>query len=97
MKKKNSLSQWQNYSTDNTYSSEEERNKINIIEEFSKKYKFNYLADLGCNTGLYSFKSLNAGTKNVVGLDFDLNALNAAYFLSKRKILTFKQFSWTLA
>ena len=90
MKKKNSLSQWQNYSTDNTYSSEEERNKINIIEEFSKKYKFNYLADLGCNTGLYSFKSLNAGTKNVVGLDFDLNALNAAYLLSKRKNFNFQ-------
>ena len=84
------MSQWQNYSTDNTYSSEEERNKINIIEEFSKKYKFNYLADLGCNTGLYSFKSLNAGTKNVVGLDFDLNALNAAYLLSKRKNFNFQ-------
>jgi ribosomal protein L11 methylase PrmA len=90
MKKKNSISQWQNYSKENTYTSDEEKNKINIIEKFSKKYEFNYLADLGCNDGQYSFKSLTAGTKNVIGFDFDLNVLNVAYLFSKQKNLNFK-------
>ena len=90
LKKKDKISVWQNYSTDNTYKSNEETNKIKIVEQFSKKYKFEYLADLGCNDGLYSFSSLKQGTKNVIGFDFDLNALDRAYVTAKKENLNFQ-------
>ena len=90
LKKNNSVSQWQNYSIENTYRSDEEKLKIKLVGNFSKKYKFNYLADLGCNDGLYSFTSLEKGSKNVVGFDFDLNSLNKAYLISKKKNLNFQ-------
>ena len=90
LKKKNFASQWQNYSKENTYGSEEEKLKIKLIADFSSKYKFDFLADLGCNNGLYSFTSLENGSKNVVGFDFDLNALNSAYLKSKEKKLNFQ-------
>ena len=90
LKKKNFHSQWQNYSKENTYKSSEEKLKIKLIADFSSKYNFEYLADLGCNDGLYSFTCLENGCKNVVGFDFDLNALNDAYLKSKKKNLNFQ-------
>ena len=93
LKKNKTLSKWDNYSKNNSYSAEEEIKKIEIIENFAKKNKFNFLADLGCNDGLYSFKSLNCGVKRVFGFDFDLNVLNRSYLKSKKKtILIFNQF-----
>jgi len=90
LKKKFFNSQWQNYSKENTYKSDEEKLKIKLIADFSSKYNFEYLADLGCNNGLYSFTCLENGCKNVVGFDFDLNALNDAYLKSKEKKLNFQ-------
>ena len=92
LKKNKTLSKWDNYSKNNSYSAEEEIKKIEIIENFAKKNKFNFLADLGCNDGLYSFKSLNCGVKRVFGFDFDLNVLNRSYLKSKKTILIFNQF-----
>lgn len=90
LKKNKTLSKWDNYSKNNSYSAEEENKKIEIIENFAKKNKFNFLADLGCNDGLYSFKSLNCGVKKVFGFDFDLNVLNRSYLKSKKNNLNFQ-------
>ena len=90
LKKKDSVTQWKNYSLNNTYNSEEEKNKIKIVEAFARKYNFDFMADLGCNDGLYSFSSLKGGVKNVIGFDFDLNALNKAYLIAKKEKLNFQ-------
>ena len=89
LSKDKTLSKWSNYSENNSYNPEEEEKKIRIIENFIKKNKFNYLADLGCNDGLYSFKSLKCGAKKVLGFDSDLNVLNKAYLSSKINNLNF--------
>ena len=43
--------------------------------------------DLGCNNGEYSKLAINSGCKNVVGLDYDLNAIDEAYLISKKEKL----------
>lgn len=76
---------WSDYSNNNTYKIEEENIKKKIVEEFSKKFKFPLLADLGCNNGVYSQICLKNGCANVIGFDYDLVAINNAYKLSKKK------------
>jgi len=80
---------WSDYSKNNTYKIEEENNKKNIVEEFSKKFKFDTLADLGCNDGVYSQICLKNGCKHVVGFDYDLNAISNAFKSSKKNNLNF--------
>ncbi len=80
---------WDSYSKLNTYKNNEQEIKLKLINEFSKKHKPNLLADIGCNDGVYSFESINAGAKKVVGFDIDLNSLNRAYQISKKKNLNF--------
>lgn len=80
---------WDDYSKNNTYKNNEEILKKKIVKDFSEKYKFNILADLGCNDGVYSEISLNSGSKFVVGFDYDLNAVNNAFRLSKKNKLNF--------
>jgi|TARA_B110000211_G_C14062529_1_gene546230 ribosomal protein L11 methylase PrmA len=80
---------WGKYSENNTYSNDNEKIKINIVKDFINKNKFNLLADIGCNNGLYSFESLKSGCQNVVGFDYDLNALNNAFLKSKNNKTSF--------
>ena len=80
---------WGDYSTNNTYKIEEEINKKKIVEQFSKKFKFKIIADLGCNDGVYSQICLANGCKNVIGFDYDLNSINKAFIYSKEKNLNF--------
>ena len=80
---------WDDYSKNNTYKIEEENVKKKIVKEFSSKYKFKILADLGCNDGVYSEICLNNGCEYVVGFDYDLNAVNNAFRSAKKKKLNF--------
>ncbi len=80
---------WDDYSKYNTYKLKEEDLKKKIVKEFANKYKFQILADLGCNDGVYSKICLENGCKYVVGFDYDLNAVNNAYKLSKKEKLNF--------
>ncbi len=80
---------WDDYSKNNTYKIEEENIKKKIVKEFSSKYKFKILADLGCNDGVYSEICLNNGCEYVVGFDYDLNAVNNAFKSAKEKKLNF--------
>ena len=80
---------WDDYSSNNTYGIEEENLKKKIVIEFASKYKFNSLADLGCNDGVYSKICLENGCGSVVGFDYDLNAINNAYKKAKKEKLNF--------
>ena len=89
LKPKEEKTVWDSYSKLNTYKNNEQETKLKLINEFSKKYQPNLLADVGCNDGVYSFESINAGAKKVVGFDIDLNSLNRAYLISKKNNLNF--------
>ena len=80
---------WANYSKDNTYANQEKINKENFVKDHLLKNKFKKILDLGCNNGEYSILALNSGCENVLGLDFDLNAIDDAYLRSKNDKLNF--------
>jgi len=80
---------WQDYSKTNTYKLEEFEKKKEIVNQFVYKIKPQILIDLGCNTGEFSIESLKNGANYVVGYDFDHNAINEAFKLSKLKKLNF--------
>ncbi len=86
---KKSKTIWDDYSSNNTYKTEEENLKKKIVIEFASKYKFNSLADLGCNDGVYSKICLDNGCNSVVGFDYDLNAINNGYKMAKKEKLNF--------
>lgn len=89
LKPKKEISIWGEYSRDNTYDNKEKKNKYEFISNYFNKNKFNRVLDLGCNTGEYSKIALNSGCDNVIGLDYDLNAIDEAYLISKREKLNF--------
>ena len=89
LKPKKERSVWGEYSRDNTYDDEEKKNKHEFISNYFNKNKFNRVLDLGCNNGEYSKLALNSGCDNVIGLDYDLNAIDEAYLISKKEKLNF--------
>jgi len=76
---------WDKYSVTNTYTDEEESNKVKVVNNFLGKNSFNFIADLGCNDGKYSNLAINSGVKTVIGFDFDLKVLDKAYLNAKKK------------
>ena len=54
--------------------------------------KSNKVLDLGCNNGEYSKLAINSGCERVIGLDYDLNAIDEAYLTSKKEKLNFLPF-----
>ena len=80
---------WDTYSSENTYKKEEEIKKLEVISKFSRENKPEILVDIGCNDGLYSFESLKAGAKKVIGFDIDINSIDRAYKFSQKNDLNF--------
>ena len=89
LKPKKESTVWGEYSRDNTYNDEEKKNKYEFISSYFNKTKFNRVLDLGCNNGEYSKLAIQSGCKGVVGLDYDLNAIDEAYLISKKERLNF--------
>ncbi len=86
---KKKASNWESYSSENTYDTTEEKKKLDIIKKFVEENNPKSLVDLGCNDGKYSeYASLEKKIK-VTGIDFDLNALDRAYLNSKKKNFNF--------
>ncbi len=84
-----SISTWDGYSLNNSYSIEEENNKKDCVAKFCRRNNFDLIADIGCNDGEYSILSLSNGCKKVIGFDFDINTINKAYENAKDKNLNF--------
>ena len=80
---------WGDYSRNNTYDDEEKKNKYQFISDYLSKIKPNKTLDLGCNNGEYSKLALNSGCESVVGLDYDLNAIDEAYLIAKKERINF--------
>lgn len=78
---------WGSYADDNTYDGEENRQKAAFVDRFIRAVKPNMTFDLGCNSGEFCEVALAAGTKSVIGFDFDQLALDKAYHRAKEKEL----------
>ena len=89
LKPKIETSVWGEYSRDNTYDDDEKKNKYEFISSYFNKTKSARVLDLGCNNGEYSKLALKSGCGSVVGLDYDLNAIDEAYLVSKKEKLNF--------
>lgn len=87
LKKENSI--WSEYSRKNTYDIEAKKNKYEFVSNYFNKIKSDKVLDLGCNNGEYSKLSLKSGCKSVVGFDYDLNAIDEAYIISRKEKLNF--------
>lgn len=82
-----SKSVWGAYAHDNTYDNDEVRKKSDFIETFVGAVKPELLYDIGCNSGAFSEVALSAGAKQVIGFDFDQNALDKAYHRADSRAL----------
>jgi ribosomal protein L11 methylase PrmA len=80
---------WQDYATDNSYSSEEARRKREFIGKFAATRPGAVLMDIGCNTGDYARAAREAGVRTVVGFDSDQNVLDHAFHRAEREELDF--------
>ncbi len=85
---KKTKTNWQAYSTNNTYNDNEKNKKENFILKYFRNINNKKILDLGCNNGQYSLLALKKNNF-VVGLDFDLNVIDEAYRISKYKQLNF--------
>ncbi len=70
---------WGNYAHDNSYDSDDARQKRAFVSDMVRATQPGLLFDFGCNSGDYSEVALEAGAQRVVGFDYDHNALEAAY------------------
>lgn len=89
LKDNKSITTWDDYSSNNSYSKDEEKLKEDIVINFVKKNEFKLIADLGCNDGVYSHLALNNGCKSAIGFDFDINAIDRAFLKSKNEQINF--------
>ena len=80
---------WGAYESTNTYERAEAERKRGFVAEFVETTKPGKLIDLGCNAGEFSVLSLEAGARQVIGFDFDSNAIDIAYARAKTDELNF--------
>lgn len=85
----NEMSVWGGYADDNSYGSNEARQKKNFIGRFTAAVKPKMIWDIGCNTGNYSKVALDSGANLAVGFDFDQLALDQAYARARKEQMNF--------
>ena len=76
---------WQDYAGDNSYTTDEAKQKREFIAEFTAATSPTTVIDIGCNTGDYSLVALENGATRSIGFDFDHGALEFAYRRARDK------------
>ena len=84
-----SITTWDTYSFDNSYSEKASFEKKEIVKKFFEKNNFKIICDIGCNDGEYSEIALQNKCKKVIGFDYDLNAVENAFKRSENKKINF--------
>lgn len=81
---------WANYALDNSYNNNEQKEKIDFVEQVLKKNIDNtqVVIDFGANTGVYSRLAANYASK-VISVEYDPAALNFSYTNSRPNITYF--------
>jgi len=80
---------WANYAKTTTYSDDETSLKKNVVSKLVISSGAKSVIDLGCNSGDYSQVSLGGGATQVIGFDFDQQALDQAHQRAKADDLNF--------
>ena len=81
---------WRDYTTTQSYSSEEAQAKKQFVRDFVHNERVKLLWDLGCNTGDYCIAALEGGAEYAVGFDYDQGALESAFARAHEKPLAFQ-------
>lgn len=85
IKKKQVITEWDNYYENTNYSSIAKDKKKDIIVDFINKIEGKSIAlDMGANDGKYS-RVISDFFKNVISVDIDGNAVDRNYIISKEK------------
>jgi ribosomal protein L11 methylase PrmA len=82
-------SPWQDYEKTANYTDDERQAKIRFVADAVRVAQPHTVWDLGCNSGEYSEIVLNNGAQNVIGLEPDAGAVNAAYQRARARQLAF--------
>ena len=82
-------STWADYERTHTYEAAEHEKKLRFVSEFAAETVPGILWDLGCNAGQYSIEALRSGAQRVIGFDYDLGAVDAAFERSREQNLPF--------
>jgi ribosomal protein L11 methylase PrmA len=80
---------WSEYANSHSYKDAEFDKKRAFVQKFSSSIKPEILWDIGCNVGDFSKFSLEAGTKKVIGFEYDFGVLENAYSRSISENLDF--------
>jgi ribosomal protein L11 methylase PrmA len=80
---------WRDYATDNSYTSDEQKEKEAFVGKYCSAVAPDMLIDLGCNTGHYAEIAVRHGARKVIGFDCDPIALDRAYARARDRDLDF--------
>ena len=70
---------WGDYAGSNSYDHARRTAKHDFVSKHVKRWRPRRLLDVGCNSGDFSQTALEAGAGNILALDFDFGALEAAF------------------
>lgn len=79
-------SYWSDYASDNTYTAETRRTKLEFIRAWAHKVKGGMIWDIGGNTGDFSKAALEGGAALSIIFDSDIDSLEKAYGEAKRGV-----------
>ena len=80
-------SRWVSYTTEHSYTSEEEERKQDFVRAGLKRLSLKQVVDLGCNIGTHSLIAASTAER-VISLDIDPACINVLFQATKRKGVT---------
>ncbi len=83
---RNRRSYWSDYASDNTYTSDTRRTKLDFIRAWASKVRGGMIWDIGGNSGDFSKAALEGGASLSVIFDSDIDSLEKAYEDAKRGV-----------
>ncbi len=87
LKWKRNQSEWSEYASDNSYSAEDQKAKIDFVQTAVKSQPWNLVWDLGCNTGVFS-RIAAQNSNYVIAMDGDHLSVERLYHALKKENVT---------
>jgi hypothetical protein len=84
---KQNQSQWSEYASDNSYSAEDQKRKVDFVQTAVQSQSWNLVWDLGCNTGVFS-RIAGQNSKYVIAMDGDHLSVEYLYHALKKEGVT---------
>jgi ribosomal protein L11 methylase PrmA len=81
---KRNQSEWSQYASDNSYSDEDQKRKLDFVKSAVQSQSWNLVWDLGCNTGVFS-RIAAQNSKYVIAMDGDHLSIEHLYYALKKE------------